>query len=110
MKTLKLNAYGNTYKIKLQIAEYYNGNIAINMLYYDEDFKAYGPYATLTVNLDDDLPLNHAYIDVNNLGDDIITWVLVNNLADFADKYTCSGWVAYPLFKFDLEEVKKYAE
>lgn len=66
----------------------------------DED----GELWDLTVNLDDKLPHNQAYIDTNNFPDatDIIT---NNGIGKFIGKYAHSGFCKYPLYEFDMEKL-----
>ena len=89
-------------KVTLALREYFNKNLAIEMLCLDNE-----PFATLTVNLGEKLPSDMAYVDTNNLrtGFDFILKYNLGELVGFGQ----SGFCTYPLVKFNLQEVKKYA-
>jgi hypothetical protein len=76
-----------------------NGNLAIRLLSYDNEWDCWEPCITLTVNLGKKLPKNMAYVDRNN----------VPNAEEFIHKYKLgeptgdfgfSGFCCYPLYKF----------
>lgn len=81
-----------------------NGNLAIVMYCIDGE-----PFANLTVNLDEKLPENYAYLDVNNIAN-AFDFCVNNHLAEFQNEFKKSGFCFYPLMKFNMEEVKKYCE
>ena len=60
------------------------------------------PFAILTVNLPDEyMEENEAAIDVNNLGDGIVSQLVSQSIieAPMADKWVRSGYVEYPICK-----------
>lgn len=102
LKTYRfITEYGD-YTVTLEKREYYNGNLAIRMITEDDEV-----FATMTVNLgeeDDVLPKDQAYLDVNNLPE-IEDFVVKNKLAEPMEIVRQSGYVVYPLYKFNLEEL-----
>ena len=102
---LTFNSYGTEYKIKLQISSYENGNFALCATYYDEDYKYWGPYGTFTVNLDEKLPDDCAYVDTNNMPT-IEDWLKDNGLAEPLAKNRQSGFCMYPLYKFNIAKIR----
>lgn len=98
--TLKIKGY----KVKTHIGNYRsNNNLAISLI---TDIGE--PFATLTVNintLEDDYL---ASVDTNNCpwAEDFIK---DNKLGTPTGMYQKSGWCSYPVYRFDLDEVKKYS-
>lgn len=100
MKTFHLEKYGSTHTIQLAVnAYYYGGNLAIQMFSFENGYAE--PWSDLTVNLDDTLPLNCAYIDTNNNGEDILDWIKRYQLAVPTGRYSRSGFCQYPEYHFD---------
>nr|DAF56996.1 MAG TPA: protein of unknown function (DUF4313) [Myoviridae sp. ctp4Q36] len=101
-KTYRFSTEYGDYTVTLEKREYYNGNLAIRMITEDDEV-----FATMTVNLgeeDDVLPKDQAYLDVNNLPE-IEDFVVKNKLAEPMEIVRQSGYVVYPLYKFNLEEL-----
>ena len=95
------------WKVKLQITRYYNnGNLAIILTANSETKDEL--FACITVNLDDILMPNQAYLDINNCVG-IERFVLDNKLGKPAGRKMTSGFVTYPLYEFDLERCKLFA-
>lgn len=95
--------YGTYSDIEMEKTEYRNnGNLAIQ-LYSEKE----GPFATLTVNLNEKLPKGYAYVDTNNC-----PWarefIAENHLGVFTGEYGFSGFCSYPLYRFtEKKETKK---
>ena len=102
MKTIKLKAWGETYKLNTIISNYRNnGNIYIGLISEDGE-----PFADLTVNIKP-LAENCSAVDTNNC-----PWAeeLINEYGlgkQFA--YVQSGFCNYPVYEFDMEKVKEYS-
>lgn len=95
-----LDAWGKVHRVEIRKSTYCtNGNLAISLFELRE-----GPYATLTVNLDDTLPLDMGYVDTNNC-----YWaeefIQKNGLGEPTGEYGYSGFCSYPLYKFNLEKL-----
>lgn len=92
--------------IRFDISSYeYGGGLAIIMWCDD------GPYATLTVNLEDEKTSgpNCQFVDTNNLGYlDIMNWIVDNNLGEETGHVGFSGYCMYPEVRFNLEEINKH--
>lgn len=83
-------------------SRYLDGNLAIGIESYDEEFKCMMPFGTLTVNLHPSSPnSNLAYIDVNSPGvKKIADGLEENNLIRNTGNVCKSGFVTYPLYEF----------
>lgn len=110
MATLKLNAWGQEHRIALSVDRYANnGNLAVQMWCLDdEEFPE--PWSMLTVNLTKKCKKNCAFIDINNNGDNIVDWLVKNNLGCETGNFEISGFCIYPEFEFDMDELRKYEE
>lgn len=97
MKLFDLCYMGEVHKVQLK-AGYYesNGNLAIQMIECEDGVPAW-PWSTLTVNLGVDCPKDCAYIDVNNNGSEILSWITENGLA----VPTGNVSAGYPEYCFD---------
>lgn len=102
MKTYKVNSLGKEYEVCLSTGTryYYGDNLAIWMYIADTG----EPFATLTVNLDGELPKNQAYVDTNNCpwGE---RFIQENGIGKFLNCYGYSGFCRYPLYEFDMEKI-----
>lgn len=79
-----------------------HNNLAIRLI-----TKSGEPWTTMTVNLDEKLPSNYAYVDVNNFAE-AEEFIQTYSLGTYTGLYSRSGYVNYPLYKFDLEQLRKY--
>lgn len=109
MEQLKINSYGEEYQLKIEIRKYaINDNLCIQLLYYDDEFESYMPYATLTTNLDGKLGDGCAYVDTNNC-----PWAIPliekYKLGEYCGTMKQSGFCSYPLYKFDLDALAKHS-
>ena len=94
--------YGQTYDLALSVAQYAcNGNTAIKAEYFDKEFDAFLPFASVTVNLDEKLPEGYGFVDTNNFRG-ALEWLTENGLADFTGQYGFSGFCQYPLVRFNM--------
>ena len=108
---LKLSDWGEDYEIALVATEYVGGNLAIAMEHYDNEAQQLMPYATLTVNLVNEVcEENCAFVDVNNLGPGILEWISTNKLGAPTGRYGKSGFCVYPEIKFNMDEVRKHGK
>lgn len=93
----------------LVVDEYVDGGgVYIGLWTKEDDY--FEPYCDVTVNLPDfGLPLDdgEAYVDVNNCPE-LERFILENGLGVGVGIIGSSGWCAYPLYKFDMEEVRKH--
>ena len=102
MKTI---TYGPL-KLSLEVTTYAkHGNTAICLWAETEE----GPeeYSTLTVNLDERLPEDFAYIDVNN-NSGLLKILVANGLATETGIMGMSGFCTYPLVRLNLDKIKEY--
>ena len=106
--TFIFKKYGRNNKLDLNIGRYGNGELAIYANDYSEGYPQ--KYANITVNLDLD-ELNDAFtafIDVENLGEEIIDVLIANNLGELTGRCCEAGFVTFPEFKFNKETLEKY--
>lgn len=97
---MKIKGYSQEYEVKVNKVTYdSNGNLAVVLDCYDEEFKCWEPYGNLTVNLQEKLPDNYGYIDVNNIPN-AEEFIEENHLGEFTGEYGFSGFCCYPLYKF----------
>lgn len=99
---MKLNAYGKIYDVMVKTETYVNNNNLAVIVYETDD--EYYPFAFLTINTDVKLPKNMAFVDINNC-EWAEEFIKDNELGEPANYYNTSGYVDYPLYKFDLEKV-----
>lgn len=100
---MKFVSWGTTYNLKFTKANYINNNsLAVQAWCSD------GPYATVTVNLDESNSLkeNEAYFDINNCKE--LYYAMeeegyIVNLFEYAN----SGWCSYPKVMFTEEFFKE---
>ena len=100
----------NGHKIKLQLTRYRNDNsLAITAMCYEEEYKYWEPYGTLTVNLNydncDPAPEDCAYLDTNNI-QGIEEFITENKLGEFTGIRKQSGYCTYSLYRFDMTKIK----
>ena len=99
---MKITSYGYTDEIEVVKTKYaYNDNLAIMLVCTSGE-----PYGFLTVNLNDNLPEEYAYVDTNNMPN-AETFIEENNLGTFAGRWAYSGYCRYPLYKFNLDSMKE---
>lgn len=87
--------------IGINIGNYsHNNNTAISL-----DCSE-GVFATITVNLDENLDEDMAYLDTNNCSwvEDIMEKY---GLGEFTGKIRQSGFCVYPLYKLNLKAIKE---
>ena len=98
MKTFPLENYGTTRPIQLQVAAYMNGNLAIEMITWEDGCPE--PWNTLTVNLTWQCEKDCAFIDTNNNGKEILIWLKKHELAAPTGRELKSGFCTYPEYRF----------
>lgn len=98
----EMERYGQIIKLEVQPG-YYLCNRTLSVMLY-EGWESYGP---LTCNLDKPLERNCAYIDVNNMGEDIVEVLEKNRLGQKTGRKWRSGHVLYPEFQFNEEALRE---
>lgn len=114
-KTYTLNFYGKKYPVCLAKCNYVNnGKLAILMFVTTPKGKIKEEFGNLTVNIDDSNifanDVDTQFIDTNNLGNEIIHWLVENNIAKPTGMIGFSGFCSYPLFKFNKEVLDEMME
>ena len=105
---MEVTSWGNTYEVSIRKEQYANnGGLALKMDYFDDEYKCWMPFATLTVNLG---RLNYglAYVDTNNCpwAEEFITKY---GIGEPTEKTCVSGWCEYPLYRFDIDKIDEVA-
>lgn len=101
---MKFKFYGETYNLFLVLDRYVdNNNIAV--MIWDENE---GPFADLTVNIAP-LPEGYACIDTNNFREGI-DLIKKYNLGEPIGQTLRSGFCEYPVYKFNMDNIKKYVK
>lgn len=104
---IKLNIWDKEQTLTFEKCEYYNGNLAIQVLSEDKEYGGWEPWCSLTVNLPGFmLDNNQAFLDTNNCSKEIIDWVFNNR---YAKKIATrqSGFCTYPLVEFSKKFMKE---
>ena len=65
------------------------------------------PWGDLSVNLGKSIAKDCAFIDVNNFGNDILSWIEKNGLGSPTGRNEQSGFVVYPEYHFHPERLKE---
>jgi len=111
MDKIMLNTrFGTTIPVTFRKSNYVdNNNLYIGIVCWDEGFPE--PWSDLTVNLwwfkcDEDCAL----IDTNNNGEQIIDWLIENNIAVPTGRKEISGFCVYPEVRFNKEFLAKLDE
>ena len=106
---LNLTKYGKTHPMTFELNRYAdNGNLYVGLITHEEGYPE--PWQNLTVNLGVKCEENCAFIDTNNNGNEILHWLIDNDLGDVTDNLKSNGYWIYPEFKFNMKELMKYVE
>lgn len=97
---LELPWYGETVSVELQVRSYYNASqMALMLVDWSDGEPEY--WGDLTVHLGVATEKNCAFVDVNDLGESILTWIEKNGLGKSTGRSRRSGFVTYPEYRFD---------
>lgn len=105
MITFSLGDGKKAKQMGLKINTYPNGNLAIKMYLKTGDHFDF--WDNLTVNLQGNRPLNHAFINTKSLGQSILMWVGHNRLAIPSGQLRLSEGSEYPEYCFDGDTLMK---
>lgn len=106
MKKYNLSFLGRKHEVYPVIHEYsQNGNLAIQLMTEEEGFPE--PWSFLTVNLGVTCPENCAFVDINNNGEEILDFIINNNIGKPTGRCKTSGFVTYPEYKFTNKFLNK---
>ena len=101
---LPYEKYGSTHQIQLTVTSYVGGNLAIQMVAWEDGYPE--PWASLTVNLDGKRQKDCAFIDTN--GDpDFPVWLIRNGLAIPTGVLQRSGFCEYPEYRFRADRLQE---
>ena len=92
------------YNVVPVFTEYeFGGNLA---MYLEQDGQMID---VVTVNIDDELTNEQcAFIDINNMGEDVCEWLEENKFGKFTCNVGFSGFCVYPEFEFDKQVIERY--
>lgn len=95
-----LNMWGEDHALQFIKRNYFNGNLAVQVMSEDEEYSGWEPWCSLTVNLPGVmLNKNEAFLDTNNCSKEIIDWIFKNKYAKKIGQRQ-SGFCTYPLVEF----------
>lgn len=106
MKTeMQYKSYGTQYTLEFKKCTYQNnGSLAIQVMCREEGDDFLEPFCRLTVNLAvPPVRKNCAYIDTNNVPQDLIQMLLDEGVMTFTGVDQMSGWCIYPEAEFNAE-------
>lgn len=107
-KTFSYTTNGNTMQMELNLAYYaYNRTLAVAL--FEQGHDRNDEYWTLTCCLDDAPGKNRAFLDVNNMGEQIVDDLEAAGFGTRTGRSVKSGYVTYPEFEFDAEVMKAYS-
>lgn len=106
-RPLFIEKYGETYPIRILISTYVEyGNLAIEREALIDG--VWEPWDTLTVNL---APCsqgpNCAFLDVNNCGEECVSWLLKYGFGELLGRVKTSGFCRYPEFRFSEQKLRE---
>ena len=101
---LNLPWHGGTVPVDVKVSSYYsNGNLALSLQNWTHGEPE--PWGNLTVNLGILMGQDCAFVDVNNLGNEILPWIEKNGIAVPTGRTRLSGMVFYPEYRFHGEKL-----
>ena len=105
---MKFEYDDTVYTLCTRVRTYYNNNnLAIEIICWNEE-DGYEPFAMLTVNTQTKLPANQAAVDTNNFPE-AIQLIEEYRLGIPTGDYVYSGYCKYPVYEFNIQELKDYA-
>lgn len=103
---LELPWQGEKVSLELQVRSYYNGG-SLALLLADWSQGEPEPWGDLTVNLGCSVGKECAFIDTNDLGEEILPWIEKNGLGEPTGRTERSGFAVYPEYRFHPERLKE---
>lgn len=104
---INLLKYGANHPMTFKLNNYCeNDNLYVGLITNEDGYPE--PWSNLTVNLSIKCADDCAFIDTNNNGEEIIDWLVKNNLGKPTGRIKASGWCVYPEFKFNIDELMKH--
>lgn len=98
---------GKTIPMELNLSYYmHNRTLAVSL--YEKGGNRDEEYWMLTCCLDDAPGRNRAFLDVNNMGEQIVDDLEAAGFGKRTGRTARSGYVTYPEFEFDAEVLKAY--
>lgn len=103
---LELSWYDEKISLELQVRSYYDaGKLALLLVDWTDEEPE--PWGDLTVNLGASVEKDCAFVDVNDLGEDILSWIEKNGLGKPTGRRKRSGYVEYPEYRFDAKRLRE---
>ena len=92
--------------MELQVRSYQDaGKLALLLVDWNDGEPE--PWSDLTVNLGCPVEKDCAFIDINDLGPDILPWIENNGLGKPTGRSQRSGFVVYPEYRFDAGRLRE---
>ena len=103
MKTIEIESYGELHDVYIQKNVYaYNDNLCLDLIDICGE-----PWSNLTVNFDIPLNKDEGFIDVNH-NPGICEILIEKGIAKPTGKAVKSGYIIYPLYRFDFDVLNSY--
>ena len=83
---------------------YSGGNLALQLMDWSDDYPE--PWGDLTVNLGCSVEKDCAFVNVNNMGGEILPWIEKNGLGTPTGRTQRSGFVTYPEYCFNADRLR----
>lgn len=92
--------------LDLQVCSYYNETkLALKLVDWSQEDPE--PWGDLSVNLGIPVEKDCAFIDTNNLGEEILPWIEKTGLGSPTGRTERSGFVVYPEYHFNPGRLKE---
>ena len=99
------DVYGKKVPLELQVRSYYSGgNLALLLVDWSDDYPE--PWGDLSVNLGYAMEKDCAFVDVNDMGEEILPWIEKNGLGTPTGRTQQSGFVTYPEYRFHADRLR----
>lgn len=110
-KLIYTSSFGTEYEVKFELDNYSNnGRLYVGLVCFDPEFEDWEPYGHITTNID--FPITHketcGFVDINNMGEDIVKWLIDNQFARLSGNIGVSGFCEYPEMVFNIDKIKEY--
>ena len=104
---LEMSWMGEKTSLELQVRSYYSGgNLALLLVDWSQGDPQ--PWGDLSDKIwENPLQRTVLFIDVNNFGNDILSWIEKNGLGSPTGRNEQSGFVVYPEYHFHPERLKE---
>lgn len=104
----KFQYHGKSYRLYLKVNTYPDGNLVIKLYLGNSDFSDF--WGSLTTNLSGIRPPDCAFINIQEYGNEILSWIEENKLAEPTGQLRQVGGIEYPEYCFFPERLLELDE